>query len=653
MSRPGEPCVECGRTRLVAARFPDGPVCKSCTHRRLPVARCARCGQKRRIKVASRTLCIRCASDAVRKLPCRDCGKLRRVSVHDQAGPQCEQCRRRARAEPCIHCNRTMMVKKRTADGPVCGYCWARVRPGQPCSDCARAAGVRLSAHDGKPRCENCYLIARMPCARCGLVARANRHWPEGPVCRACVDEVLSTHAPCRLCHQHRPVLRRDPDGPVCPGCAGVRISYQCQLCGAMGRVHSRNRCLSCAVNDQIIDLFTTPGGTPATRLAPLAEELKAATADRPDTSRRYLRQPGGRLIRRLVSGELACTHEALDALRQTAAVDHLRSLLVLVGLLPARDEQLARLQMDITAILERTGHPEDRLVLTRYARWHLLTIADQRIARRGTLTINQRRYLRGHLTTALRLLTDLRVGGSTLTGCDQATIDSWLQHNRRRRDTARAFLIFAAAHHLAPAHLAIEYIPRADDRSIMNDTQRILRSITLETDESLPLPERVAGCLVLQYGLPCRRIVALTASMVLRHPTDADVLGLNLGKDPLWLRPRLSALLDRLLDERRPISPVGRRRPSQYLFPGHLPNQAMAPGSLAGRLKRLGITSPKLARNGAMLALAGSVHWKLLADLLGIADNTAVNWHNASGRDRASYVASRLRHTAVPTQAE
>jgi hypothetical protein len=38
-------------------------------------------------------------------------------------------------------------------------------------------------------------------------------------------------------------------------------------------------------------------------------------------------------------------------------------------------------------------------------------------------------------------------------------------------------------------------------------------------------------------------------------HPDEPDVLGLRLGRDPLWLRPRLSTLLRRLADQRRPLA--------------------------------------------------------------------------------------------------
>jgi hypothetical protein len=46
---------------------------------------------------------------------------------------------------------------------------------------------------------------------------------------------------------------------------------------------------------------------------------------------------------------------------------------------------------------------------------------------------------------------------------------------------------------------------------------------------------------------------------------------------------------------------------------------------------------------------LVGAAHWKMLADLLGVADSTASAWHKENGSDRASYVASRLRGQQSP----
>ena len=42
-----------------------------------------------------------------------------------------------------------------------------------------------------------------------------------------------------------------------------------------------------------------------------------------------------------------------------------------------------------------------------------------------------------------------------------------------------------------------------------------------------------------------------------------------------------------------------------------------------------------------------------MLADLLGLADGTAHNWHRFNGGDRASYVASRLKAAHAPAEPE
>ncbi|GAA3083715.1 hypothetical protein GCM10010464_54750 [Pseudonocardia yunnanensis] len=73
-------------------------------------------------------------------------------------------------------------------------------------------------------------------------------------------------------------------------------------------------------------------------------------------------------------------------------------------------------------------------------------------------------------------------------------------------------------------------------------------------------------------------------------------------------------------------------------------PDRPMASATLQARLRKLGVPSTRTARNGAWLSLVSSVHWKMLADLLGVADTTASAWHRKNGGDRASYVASRLR---------
>ncbi|UQA96715.1 hypothetical protein [Streptomyces halobius] len=400
----------------------------------------------------------------------------------------------------------------------------------------------------------------------------------------------------------------------------------------------------------ELDETFAAPDGRRSAQLAPLAEVLEQY--DNPYSLVWYLRRPGGQLIRAMASGHLECSHETLDTLRQTPSVHQLRGLLVLAEVLKPREEQLAQFKRDVKVCLDEIKDPRERSVLARYARWHLMPLAHHRLERSGFSRF-QREQLRRKLTAARQLLEYIHRRGRTLDTVTQAIVDRWLTANRQLQNYARPFLIWAANCHLAPENVAIATATKTVDRSIMTDADRIITALNLETDESLQILDRVAGCLVLQYGQMADRLVNLTIDQVLSHPEEPGVLGLQLGRDPLWLRPRLSALLHQLINERRPLAAPLRTRETPYLFPGLRPDRPMTSHTLQQRLTRLGIPTVSKARNGAWLAMVGAVHWKMLADLLGIADGTAHHWHKLNGGDRASYVASRLKAAQTPTEPE
>ncbi len=161
-------------------------------------------------------------------------------------------------------------------------------------------------------------------------------------------------------------MFRREKTEPICPDCAGVNFSYRCPACAAMGRL-LRGYCPSCTARRDLVEIFTQPDGQPASALTALAELL--AHYDNPYSLCLYLRRPGGTLLRRMVTGELVCSHDALEDLEQTTAVQHLRGLLVLAEILSPREEELAQLIRDIQRLLVRVNHQQDRTVLARYAR--------------------------------------------------------------------------------------------------------------------------------------------------------------------------------------------------------------------------------------------------------------------------------------------
>ncbi|QFZ20545.1 hypothetical protein [Saccharothrix syringae] len=646
--RTAERCTGCGRIRPVRTRTPDGPTCATCFTRAQPPGTCSGCGRHGPIKLKKRSLCNTCAIKERPPEPCRDCGHTRPVATRDERGPQCHSCWRTQHRAHCTRCGQARPVLGKLDGQPYCPYCWEIVKPSTNlCVDCGRRPALLASRDDGRRRCRPCHCNRKIPCARCGTPAKAERTWPEGPVCLTCVDTVRFTHVTCTTCRQHRPVFRRDHHGnPTCPECAGVRFTYTCTACGGMGRIHSRGLCPSCRARERLDELFATGTTSQAAELALLREHLAGYPS--PYSLIAYLNGAGGQLLHRLISGDLACTHDALDRLHQTGSVAHLRDLLSAAGVLPSRDEHLVRVQHRTQALLDEVDERANRLLLARYLRWVLLPAAHQQAERDGRLAPQRAGYLLEQLRTAQAFTNHLRGVGSALAHCTQPQIDAWLAAQRWRTSYLRQFLTWAALQEEAPRHVAVTALTTGEDRSIMNDADRLLLAHRLEHDDTIALVDRVAGCLVLQYGQQVSRIARLTIDDVREHPAEPGVLGLVLGSDPLWLRPKLSHLLARLITDRRSDRVLIRSVPNPYLFPGAHPGRPLGSDTLARRLKTLGINKVRHARNGALLALVGSVHWKLLADLLGISDSAAQRWHVAAGGDRASYVASRLKQDAT-----
>jgi hypothetical protein len=164
-------------------------------------------------------------------------------------------------------------------------------------------------------------------------------------------------------------------------------------------------------------------------------------------------------------------------------------------------------------------------------------------------------------------------------------------------------------------------------------------------TDETLPVDVRVAGALVLLFGLPIERIRHLTADQITSNDLHTY---LTAGHQPILLPPRLARLLQRLAtepEERLRISHdlLGPRR----LFPGRVPGQPIANHGLTTRLNRHGI-SVRSARNGALAALAADLPAAILADLLGMHINTAIRWVIYAGSDWADYLAARAAEQSL-----
>lgn len=274
---------------------------------------CPRC---QRVVTLSKILdglrvCRGCCARA-RAVPCAKCGTVREPAARNAQGrPLCPYClvSDPVNLEECARCRRRRQVSIRTPDGPVCATC--NPRDVMTCSSCRRTVPCAVSKITGQPRCRTCSRsLAR--CSRCGTLG---------------------------------PVRAGTRDAPLCGDCAapGPGLLKSCAGCGSPGRLIA-GACRRCHLRQRLDDLLTDDAGTVSPGLQALHQAL--ASADRPGAVLAWLSKSTPQdLLAELAAGRRPLSHAALDELPASKPLDHLRSVLVATGTLPARDEHLAQLE--------------------------------------------------------------------------------------------------------------------------------------------------------------------------------------------------------------------------------------------------------------------------------------------------------------------
>jgi hypothetical protein len=340
---------------------------------------------------------------------------------------------------------------------------------------------------------------------------------------------------------------------------------------------------------------------------------------------------PGGMLLAALAATahHRELTHALLDEQPQTSALHYVRDMLVQAGVLPPRDEYLERIEPWLGEVL--AGRPAQHAALVRpYATWHVLRRARRRC--RGTSTMSAAGWARGRILAALAFLAWLDDRGTALGTVTQADVDDWLHGATRYRYLLRDFLAWASARRLA-GEITVPALPPSELNGLISEDSRWQLLGRCLRDPGIPLDVRTAGALLLLYGQFVSRLTRLTAADVEQHGPDTC---LRLDTVPVLLPPRLAALV-RAQIEAAPDHPGPRP-----LFPGRSPARPVAPQTLTRRLRQHGI-EPRQARNTALAAWASELPPAVLASLLGVHIQTAVNWASRTRRDWTTYLAERI----------
>jgi hypothetical protein len=368
----------------------------------------------------------------------------------------------------------------------------------------------------------------------------------------------------------------------------------------------------------------------------------------RPHTAAAWLtKSTAPRILREIKDGDKPLTHATLDELPAGKTVEHLRSVLVAIGTLPQRDEQMARLERWITATIATREDPDERSVLHRYATWHVARRLRARV-NGSEATYGQFTAARHNINAAIALLDALTAHGTTLATARQRDLEAWLAGtDTPNRKEAGNFVRWAKRNKLTSLDFAA--IRWTGPTGVIDTETRWRQARTLLHDENIDPEDRVAGLLVLLYA---QRIAAISRLTTGHVTTGPDGVLLRLGEEPALLPQPLDTLVLSLAATRTGHAAIGANTESDWLFPGGQPGRPISAYRLGERLHELGIR-PSQARSSALFQLATELPAAVLARMLGIHIAVAVAWQRASSGDWSAYAAEISRRNAIDTEKE
>ncbi len=332
----------------------------------------------------------------VRQPACSRCGRIRPLPHRVPEGRICSGCQGaaqyRASVAVCRRCGKTRPCPARG----VCSACYYQHEaPKRECTSCGQRAYCTVSPRDGdRLLCGTCRSRRNVTCGFCGRVSPSQVNWPRGPACDRCYARVLNHPAACPQCNRTRALIGQADDVAVCGTCSGYTTDYTCTRCDSPAHTKARPLCLRCAVDDQLAKVLaavTSP--TAAEQLQQVRAVL--AHADRPGPALNWLRRSlEHRLFASLTAdGSQPISHASVDDVALNIScrgAESLRNTLVAAGVLPHRDEHLARVELYVRRTVR--DHPQFAGILRPYVSWSVLP----RLRRRAHRSVH---HSMGHST--------------------------------------------------------------------------------------------------------------------------------------------------------------------------------------------------------------------------------------------------------------
>ena len=361
------------------------------------------------------------------------------------------------------------------------------------------------------------------------MVNTLRASWPGEQLCHSCFYSAMRTHGICPRCG-HDGVLpgranRTDPR-PVCLNCAAIPGDYTCTTCGVEGEIFRKGQCTRCAVRDDLTALMVRDAVDPAA-MSTIVEILSGV--DRPDSIYTWKRSPHVHdLLTGLASGQIPLTHDGLDSLGRGKHIGHLRSMLEHHGLLPLRDEHLARFESWLAAKLDAIPQRSVRGPVEQFATWHHLNRL-RRNSSPGQSSDGPVRSAKQEITETIKFLTWLeQTHHRNAATCNQHDVDEYLMSGPTTRHLIRTFFVWAKTNKI---NKTVQIGHRqAKTTPTLTQDQRLAWLKALIQGDADTLSYRVAGTLLLLYAQPLVRVAALPTTAIVVTPHE---LRIALGKEP------------------------------------------------------------------------------------------------------------------------
>ena len=295
---------------------------------------------------------------------------------------------------------------------------------------------------------------------------------------------------------------------------------------------------MRCASTERVTNLLSDEAGQIASQLQPLADALATAHTGSIMTWLRVGKS--ARLLATLAAEQRPITHESLDELSQDGATHYIRQLLVTTGILPAREEYFAQLQLWANRTIAHLPANQARIIRP-YAEWRVIRDARRRVSRRP-FTAGSAASDRQKIATAITFLTWVDEQQLTLDSITQLQLEQWLDTNPNKQKYLTAFARWVNKQGLAAGELTVPTRRRGTPSRLLaeDELQQQLRRCL--NDATLPLDVRVVGALVRLYAPAIVRIVELTTD---RYHTDESGAYLTIDRHPVLLPPSLARLIE------------------------------------------------------------------------------------------------------------